>query len=178
MPKRRSARTRNKKYNPRQPLLIVIAGGSGSGKTWLADKLIRALPRLVVRLSLDSFYLDRSHLSPARRARLNFDHPRALDWRRVEQVLHALLSGRRAPVPVYDFKTHSRAARVILVTPRPIILLEGLWPLTRQSIRRLARLSVFLRCPARLRLGRRILRDQASRGRTRSSIHQQFRESV
>jgi len=157
---------------------VAIAGGSGSGKSWLADKLERALAPGVVRLCLDDFYLDRSHLPPARRARLNFDHPRAIDWQGLEGALKALLAGRLATVPAYDFKTHTRLPFVKRVHPQRLILLEGLWPLKRRAIRRLADLSVFLHCPARLRLQRRIQRDRSARGRTRASVEQQFRHSV
>ena len=163
---------------PPQPILVAIAGGSGSGKTWLAQKLERALGPRVIRLCLDSFYRDRSHLPLARRAGLNFDHPRAIDWACVEGALKALLAGRPASVPVYDFKTHSRLPRLQRIRPRPLILLEGLWPLQRRAIRRLTRLSIFLNCPSSLRLRRRMQRDLTARGRTRASVARQFRESV
>jgi uridine kinase len=158
-------------------VLIAIAGGSGSGKTWLAEKLERALGPRVARLSIDNFYLDRSHLPPSRRARINFDHPRAIDWACLEKALADLLADRSATVPVYDFKTHARL-RSRRVPPQPLILLEGLWPLTRRAVRRLAHLSVFLNCPSSLRLRRRIQRDLAARGRTRASVERQFRDSV
>ena len=176
-----SARTKSETLPARtrtSPVLVLIVGGSGSGKTWLANKLQRALAPRVTRLSLDDFYRDRSHLSPARRARLNFDHPRAIDWEQVESVLNALLAGRSARVPSYDFKTHSRRASLITVRPRPLIVMEGLWLLRRSAIRRLASLSIFLDCPCRLRLRRRLLRDMAARGRTRDSIQEQFNKLV
>ena len=161
-----------------KPVLVAIAGGSGSGKTWLADRLEQALTPRLVRISLDNFYKDRSHLTPGRRARLNFDHPRAIDWPRVEEVLNCLLAHRSARSPIYDFKTHSRLRRALELKPKPIVLLEGLWPLKRRAIHRLVTLSVFLHCPAHLRLRRRLVRDQAARGRTRASIERQFRDAV
>ena len=160
------------------PLLVAIAGGSGSGKSWLADKLQSVLGPKVLRISLDSFYRDRSGVSLARRARINFDHPRAIDWTAVEQVLDSLLNGREAELPVYDFKTHSRVARLIPVRPRPLILLEGLWALRRRNIRERISFSVFLHCPTSLRLQRRLARDAASRGRTSDSVRRQFRDCV
>jgi uridine kinase len=161
-----------------KPVLVAIAGGSGSGKTWLAQKLEQTLVPLAVRLSLDDFYLDRSHLSPGRRARLNFDDPRAIDWPRLEQVLRTLLAGRSAGVPCYDFKTHCRLSQEKLLPPKPIILLEGLWLLRRPTLRRLFSLRIFLHCPLRTRLRRRLSRDLISRGRTRTSIALQFRRTV
>ena len=161
-----------------KPVLVAIVGGSGSGKTWLAEKLEQTLAPLAVGLSLDDFYLDRSHLSPGRRARLNFDHPRAIDWPRLEQVLLTLLAGRSARVPCYDFKTHCRLSQEKLLAPKPIILLEGLWLLRRPMVRRLFSLRIFLHCPPSTRRRRRICRDLISRGRTHSSIAQQFRQTV
>ncbi|HWI56796.1 MAG TPA: uridine kinase [Bacillota bacterium] len=160
------------------PILVGIVGGSGSGKSWLADKLLAALDGQAVRLSLDNFYLDRSHLPPARRARLNFDHPRAIDWPRVEQVLADLLASRPARVPDYDFKTHCRLAGDKLLQPKPIILMEGLWLLRRASLRRRFSLRIFLDCPTRTRLRRRLARDLQGRGRTRQSIQEQFWNTV
>ncbi len=158
--------------------MIAIVGGSGSGKSWLAEKLQAALAPHAVRLSLDDFYLDRSHLPSTRRARLNFDHPRAVDWRELERVLDALRSGARAPVPVYDFKTHSRLARSKVVKPARFVLVDGLWLLRRRTVRRLFTLGIFVDCSARLRLRRRLERDGRSRGRSRSSVLRQFRTTV
>jgi uridine kinase len=160
------------------PTVIAIAGGSGSGKTWLADRLQAVLGRKVLRISLDSFYRDRSQVAEAHRARINFDHPRAIDWERLERALGTLLKGHRARIPIYDFKTHSRLLRVQTAAPRPVILLEGLWPLRRRSIRRLVSFGIFLHCPAKVRLDRRVARDQASRGRTSASVRRQFRVCV
>lgn len=161
-----------------KPVLVAITGGSGSGKTWLAAQLERALAPRAARLSLDDFYRDHSHLSPARRARLNFDHPRAIDWPAMERVIRELLSGRPAAVPGYDFTTHCRLKNTRLLSPKPIILLDGLWLLRRPSLRRLFSLRIFLDCPFASRLQRRMARDLVSRGRTRSSIAQQFRRTV
>ena len=161
-----------------KPVLVAIVGGSGSGKSWLCQKLARALQPHAARLCLDDFYLDRSHLSPAQRTRLNFDLPQAIDWRRLDKVLKAALAGRAIRVPLYDFKTHCRLEREQVLTPKPIILMEGLWLLRRPGTRRLFCLSIFLESPARTRLRRRIARDLVSRGRTRLSIERQFRESV
>jgi uridine kinase len=161
-----------------QVKLVAIVGGSGSGKTWLAGKLLAALAPDAAGLSLDDFYLDRSHLSPARRARLNFDHPRAIDWAGVEQTLHALRAGRAAPVPCYDFKTHSRLPGGKVIKPKPIVLVEGLWLLHRRALRRLFALRLFLECPGGLRLRRRLARDLVARGRTRAAVRAQFQATV
>ncbi len=161
-----------------RPLLIAIAGGSGSGKTWLAERLAAALEPLAERISQDDFYVDRSHVAESRRVSINFDHPRAIDWVALEAVLQRLLKGESAELPCYDFKTHCREKRTRRIEPRPVILLEGLWLLRRPALRRLFDVKVFIECPAPTRLRRRIERDMASRGRTRASVEQQFCETV
>ena len=160
------------------PILVAIAGGSGSGKSWLADKLQKILHPKAGRLCLDDFYRDRSHLPAARRSQINFDHPRAIDWPLLERVLKSLLARRPARAPSYDFKTHSRLPKLRTIRPTPIVLIEGLWVLRRPSIRRLLSLSVFLDSAATTRLNRRIARDLATRGRSVSSIRRQFLRCV
>ena len=161
-----------------RPVLAAIVGGSGSGKSWLADKLANALGRDAARLSLDDFYRDRSHLSMARRDRLNFDHPRAIDWPVLEKALRQILRGRATRIPCYDFGTHCRLARFKMLRPKRIVLMDGLWLLQRKSIRTLFDLSIFLDCSARIRLARRLPRDLRVRGRSDSSVRRQFRQTV
>jgi uridine kinase len=160
------------------PFLVAIVGGSGAGKSWLAARLEGAFPKNATRLSLDEFYLDRSHLSPVSRAKLNYDHPRAIDWPSVEAVLRNLISGTPARVPRYDFKTHCRLGEETLLEPKPLILIEGLWLLRRPSLRRLFGLRIFIECSRRTRLARRLDRDQAARGRTMESVKEQFQTTV
>ncbi|MDB6021819.1 MAG: uridine kinase [Pedosphaera sp.] len=160
------------------PLLVAIVGGSGAGKSWLADQLQAILGKKAARLSLDDFYLDRSHLPPGRRARINYDHPRAIDWKCVEQVLRDCLAGRMTRVPRYDFATHSRRPDAQILPPKPVILMDGLWLLRRPALRRMFALTIFIDCPARTRLDRRLARDTESRGRSRASVRRQFAECV
>lgn len=157
-----------------KPLLVAIVGGSGSGKTLLASRLQGAFRRRTTRLSMDDFYLDRSHLPLPRRAALNFDHPRALDWAKLQSALESLLAGCSVLVPAYDFETHSRKTGWKRLRPAPIILMDGLWILRRRSLRRLISFSIFISCPAATRLKRRLTRDLRSRGRTRQSVKHQF----
>jgi uridine kinase len=158
--------------------MVAIVGGSASGKTWLADSLARALGDQATRLSLDDFYEDRSSLSPGRRALINFDHPRAIDWAAFHAAIRALAHGRSARVPCYDFASHCRLAKLRAVHPRPLVIVDGLWLLHRRSNRKLFDYSIFLECSARIRLQRRLARDLQSRGRTQASITKQFRETV
>jgi len=161
-----------------RPILVALVGGSGSGKTWLAGRLAARLPVASLRVSQDDFYRDWHHLSLARRARVNFDHPRAIDWPVVQKVLRALADGRSVSIPSYDFATHARRPDWHLVAPCQVILVEGLWLLRRPAVRRLFHLSIYLDCPVALRRTRRLARDTAGRGRTRASVLRQFREQV
>jgi uridine kinase len=158
--------------------LIAIVGGSGSGKSWLAQQLERKLAPDAACLSLDDFYLDRSHLTPARRARLNFDHPLAIDWKRLSRALRALRGGRPARVPIYDFTTHCRGPQDRLLQPKPVLLVEGLWLLHRRELRRLFDFSIFLNVSSQRRFERRLRRDLSERRRHRASVQEQFTRMV
>ena len=158
--------------------LVAITGGSGAGKSWLADRLQRLFGAQAGRIMQDSFYRDRSHLPPAERSRINFDHPDALDWDCFRETLQAVTEGREVRVPVYDFGTHCRTAGIEAVAPRPIMIVDGLWLLHRPEVRRLFSLGIFMHCPEDERLRRRVVRDTAERGRTLNSVHAQFRETV
>jgi len=158
------------------PTLIAITGGSGSGKTWLASQLQESLG--AERIWMDDFYHDRSHLPPGRRAKINFDHPDALDWTSFESSLSAVARGNTVRLPVYDFETHARLPKTRLLRSSPVVLVEGLWPLRKQSNRRLFALRCFIDCPVETRLHRRLTRDQAERGRTPAEVLRQFCETV
>jgi uridine kinase len=158
--------------------LIAIAGGSGSGKTWLASHLQRRLGRRAGRLSLDDFYRDRADLPASQRARINFDHPAAIDWALFRQCLQQIQRGEPTRLPRYDFTTHSRHPRPRLWRPKPVVLLDGLWLWHRPELRRLYACRVYVDCPENLRLARRLDRDQADRGRSRASVLRQWRLQV
>ncbi|MEO6036552.1 MAG: uridine kinase [Verrucomicrobiota bacterium] len=161
-----------------KPKLIAIVGGSGSGKSWLADKLQKRFEKITTRLSLDDFYRDRSHLSEKQRAKINFDHPRAIDWESLERVLSSFAAGRSTEAPQYDFTTHSRLQKGKIVKPTLFVIIDGLWLLRRQELRRMFSCRVFIECPRRVCLSRRIARDLAERGRDAASVRQQYREQV
>jgi uridine kinase len=157
---------------------VAIVGGSGAGKTWLAKKLQAALAPDALHFSLDDFYRDCSRIRPARRGKINFDHPRTIDWPIMEKVLTDLRAGRTTHLPRYDFKTHSRAKGKNKIAHKPVVLVDGLWLLHRRSLRRVFALKIFVDCPTRTRRGRRLLRDLRSRGRTRASVLEQLKTNV
>ena len=163
--------------NRMRPKLIGICGGSGSGKSWLVERLAEVIPG-AASLSLDSFYRDRSGLPMERRDRINYDHPRCIDWAAFETALRDLKEGRETFIPSYDFATHSRRQSGQRFAPQPMIFVEGLWLLRKPSVRRLFDLTFFMACPARQRLTWRLERDQSERGRTAESIRKQFAATV
>lgn len=158
--------------------LIAITGGSGAGKTWLANWLQRALGDNATRLALDDFYRDRSELPLEARAEINFDHPDAMDWPEFERVLDDCRRGCPTWTPRYDFATHTRRPAGNWLAPAPLVLVEGLWLLWHPRIAERFDLTLFLDCPAQLRLERRLARDRAERGRSAESVRAQFQNTV
>lgn len=147
------------------PIIIGIAGGSGSGKTWLARAALDRLGRdKATLLSQDWYYRDLSALDPEAAARTNFDHPDAIEFELLERHLDELAAGRPIDAPQYGFSTFSRLRETRRVEPAPLIVLEGLFVLHQPGIRRRLDLAVFVDTPAEARLARRIERDQAERG--------------
>lgn len=163
--------------NGASPLFIGIAGGSGSGKTWLSRRIATALPGQALRVPLDNFYRDRSHLSRARRGLINYDHPRAIDWRLVLRFLKECSGGKEPMMPHYDFATHSRSD-VKVCEAKPVVVIEGLWTLWKREVRDMLDISIYLECPGEVCLERRILRDTTERGRDAAEVIEQFRRTV
>ncbi len=160
------------------PRLIAITGGSGAGKSWLADRLQRTFGNDSARLSLDNFYRDLSLMSPEERGKVNFDDPGSIDWPCVEHVLNDCRTCRPTRVPSYDFATHTRLSRGEWWQPKPLIFVDGLWLLHSAAMRSLFDLKIFVDCTTDLRLQRRVARDVLERGRTEASVRRQFAETV
>jgi uridine kinase len=161
----------------RQPVMVVaVAGGSGSGKTWFARLLQKRLHPEAGVLSLDDFYKDLSALPPARRDEVNFDCPSALDWPLFVQCLEEVLRGKPAALPRYRFRSHTRGPTPRRWRPRRIVVVEGLWPWWDRRVAGRYALKVYLNSPAGLRFSRRSLRDVRQRGRSMRSVLRQWRE--
>lgn len=158
--------------------LVAIVGGSGSGKSWLAARLLARLQGDGGILALDDFYRDLSHLPEVERAAVNFDHPDAIEWPLFIRCLDRLLAGTRVELPRYDFTTHTRRGEGRIWEPCPVVILDGLWLLRRAEIRRRCAVTVFVDCPEGVRLARRLARDCKQRGRTEASILRQFQTHV
>ncbi|HUR44241.1 MAG TPA: uridine kinase [Candidatus Saccharimonadales bacterium] len=159
------------------PKLVAIAGGSGSGKSWLTERLHAGFREQSACVSLDNFYRDRSETPAGLRSLVNYDHPRAIDWEAAETFFSRCREGGSGWLPDYDFKTHTRAGGKVWPA-RPLILVDGLWLLWRPTMRRLFDLTIYVDCPERVRLSRRIARDIARRGRTAASVREQFQKWV
>ena len=164
---------------PHAPFVVGIAGGSGSGKTALADALTDALhPARVGRLAQDAYYRDRRDWPPADRARLNFDAPEAFDVDLFVAHLSALRRGGRVCPPRYCFVTHSRLGHGAPVGGTDIVLVEGLLLFADPRVRELCDLRIYLDAPEKVRLARRLARDVRERGRTEQSVVVQCRRST
>jgi uridine kinase len=162
-----------------RPVVIGIAGGTGSGKTTVATKIIEALPPDGAALiQHDWYYRDRSHLLPAEREAINFDEPDALDNDLLIEHLTALKQGQEVDCPDYDFATHTRRRTVHRTLPQPIIVVEGILLFAVQPLREAIDLRLFVETDDDIRLLRRIRRDVEERGRDMASIEAQYVRTV
>jgi uridine kinase len=161
------------------PVLIGIAGGTGSGKTTVARKIVESLPAgEALLIEHDSYYRDRSHLPPADRQRINFDEPDALENDLLVADLRRLKAGAAAQSPQYDFATHTRRPETRRLDPRPVIVVEGILLFAVEALRDLFDLRLYVDTPDDVRLLRRIRRDLLERGRDIGSVAAQYLSSV
>lgn len=161
------------------PFVIGIAGGTGSGKTTIAQHLAGGVASDDVTLiEHDAYYRDLSHLSAAERAVVNFDHPDALETSLLIEHLKELRRGRGVSVPVYDFATHTRRSMLRTVTPKPVVVVEGILVLADPALRELLDLKIYVDTDADIRVLRRVARDIERRGRNFESVCEQYYASV
>jgi uridine kinase len=162
-----------------KPVVVGVSGGSGSGKTTFCSELVAQLGEAtVLHLKQDNYYRDLSHLLPSERDRVNFDHPQALEFELLCVHLKQLVSGADVEVPTYDFATHTRKSQSIRLSPKPVVLIEGILIFSQPGILEHLTHSVFVDAPEEVRLGRRIKRDIEERGRSRESVEAQFFATV
>ena len=163
----------------RPSYIVGISGGSGSGKTYIAEKLIDEYQKgIACLISQDSFYKDLSHLSFGERGRQNFDEPSSIDFELFIQVVHTLYKGKGVEIPIYDFSQHIRSSGFQKIKPTPVIILDGTLLFSHPKLIDLINLKVFIDTPDEVRLSRRIRRDVGERGRTFDSIMEQYSNSV
>lgn len=160
-------------------MIIGICGGSGSGKTTVARKILEAVgEHRVAYLQHDSYYKDWGRLPFEERRKINFDHPDALDTDLLIEHVEQLRAGYPIEQPVYDFTRHVRTDQVRRIEPRPVILIEGILIFENARLRQLMDLKIFVDTADDLRFIRRLQRDISERGRTVESVIEQYLEQV
>ncbi len=161
------------------PLVIGIGGGSGSGKTTIAQSIVEAIGHDEVTLiQHDAYYRDQTHLPVEERAKLNYDHPDSMESDLLVAHLRDLVAGKAIERPVYDFTVHNRAAETVRVEPKQAIIVEGILVLSEASLREVMDLKVYVDTDADLRIARRWERDIKDRGRTFDSVRDQYLTTV
>ncbi|SHH30278.1 uridine kinase [Caloranaerobacter azorensis DSM 13643] len=165
--------------NLQRPILIGITGGTGSGKSTVAQEIFNSLPeKNIVIIEQDSYYKDQSHLTFEERIKTNYDHPLAFDNDLLIKHLKDLLEGKPIEKPIYDFEAHNRKKETVRVEPKDIIILEGILILDDERIRNLLDIKIFVDTDADIRIIRRITRDIKERGRTLESVIEQYLTTV
>ena len=155
--------------------IILIAGGSASGKTYVANSVLNTLKSEdIIRLTIDDFYKDNSHLPLEERRKINFDHPKSIDFKLLYEVLSSLKEGKEVDIPTYDFTIHCRSNVTKHIIPRKIIIVEGIFALVNKRIRELSDLNIFINASSENRFLRRLKRDQEERGRTFEYVVNQY----
>lgn len=162
-----------------RPLVIGIAGGTGSGKTTVARRMAAALPtERCALIEHDFYYRDRGGLTLEEREALNYDHPDSLESDLLAEHLRLLRAGEAVQVPVYDFVTHTRRPETRRVEPAPVIIVEGILVFVEESVRAQMDVKVFVDTDADIRVLRRIRRDLEQRGRSFTSVRDQYYTTV
>ena len=147
--------------------IIGIAGGTGSGKTTVVNRIIKALPpHYAAVIPLDSYYNDTTGMTPEERAAINFDHPDAFDWKLLNEHIRMLKNGEAVEQPIYSYIVSNRLKETVRVEPKPVIVIEGIMTLHNQKLRDMMDLKIFVETDDDVRLIRNIRRDVVERGRT------------
>ena len=155
-------------------LIIGIAGGSGSGKTFLTKKIFRSFKTKCVVIHQDSYYKDLSHLGMKERISNNFDHPNSIDIKLLIKDVKTLINGEPILQPLYDFSNHTRKKKYLTITPKPIIIVEGVLIFHFKELANLFLLKIFLDIDPDIRFIRRLKRDVKERKRQVKDICKQY----
>ncbi|NOX62066.1 MAG: uridine kinase [Chloroflexi bacterium] len=161
------------------PVVVGVAGGSGSGKTTVIQRILERVGwDRIAYLPHDAYYKDASHLPASERARLNFDHPNSLDNALLIRHIRMLVDGQAVDAPIYDFTTHTRRKETRHIEPSPVILVEGILIFADQVLRDLMDIKIYVETDPDIRFIRRLQRDIRERGRTVESVIEQYQRTV
>ena len=162
-----------------KPIIIAISGGSGSGKTYLAQAIAKQYPKeKVLIINQDSYYKNLYPISFEERKKQNFDHPSAIDIKLIEENLSAFCKGDKAQIPQYNFKTHLRKKKTKSVISKKIIIIEGILILHYTELRKFYTIKIYIDTPKEICFSRRLERDMKERGRSQESITKQYYSTV
>jgi uridine kinase len=162
-----------------KPVIIGIAGGTGSGKTTVARSIYDSIGRDKIEwISHDSYYRNFDALTPEQRHHINFDHPDSLETELLVRHLDVLMKGSSVEVPTYDFTTHSRSTETHRVEPRRVVIVEGILVLAEGELRKRIDIKLFVDTPPDIRFVRRLMRDIKERGRSVESVIEQYVATV
>ncbi len=159
--------------------IILVGGGTASGKTYVIKEVVKLIgEENVTHISIDDYYKDLTDVPMEERVKINYDHPKAFDWTLIKQQLLALKNDETIEKPTYDYVIHNRSDKTETVTPKKIVIVEGIMALVNKDIRKLGDLKIFINATRERRLVRRMERDQKERGRTVDSIINQYFATV
>ena len=162
-----------------KPIIIVIAGGSASGKSTVVKEIVESLKSVDISVIChDDYYKDQSHLTMEQRVQTNYDHPNSLDNELLVSHLKDLIAGKTIQKPLYDFVCHNRKKETVEVKPTKIIILEGILVLEERKIRECADVKIFVSCDEDIRFIRRLKRDIEERGRELDNVIHQYLSTV
>ncbi len=162
-----------------RPIVIGVAGGTGSGKTTVANQILRRVgTQHITYIPHDAYYRDHSHLSPQQRDQVNYDHPDSLETELLIEHLQELRAGHAVEIPVYDFTTHTRTQQTRHVEPARVILVEGILVFSEPKLRELFDVMLYVDTDADVRFIRRLQRDIEERGRSVESVCAQYLSTV
>ncbi len=162
----------------KSPMLIGIAGGTGSGKSTFADRLLTLFPNEITVISYDNYYKPQDHLEFEERTKTNYDCPDALDTDLLVKHLRALQKGETVEIPNYDFKVHTRKAELTRLVPSPIIIVDGILTFHDERLREMFDIKIFTDADADERILRRLRRDVRDRGRDIDGVISQYLGTV
>lgn len=168
-----------KRSNISKPLILGVAGGTGSGKTTVARAIVKRVGTdRVLEITQDRYYADLNHLPMTARNHRNYDHPDSIESTLLVEHLRILKDGRPAELPIYDFNRHERQSKTEVALAKPVILVEGILIFALAEIRDLLDIKIFVDTDPDVRFIRRLNRDMTERGRTLESVVDQYLETV